>query len=109
MKSLEGFQHYKLVGGILAMICWWKNYFFLVKVSAMLEITEGFLVNCLYHKVLEIVICFNFTMIHSTTCSLYFHDIVFTLSLSGTKINDPTAAKFLTCFMEKAEELSLLK
>ena len=75
----------------------------------MLEITEGFLVNCLYHKVLEIVICFNFTMIHSGTCSLYFHDIVFTLSLSGTKISDPTAAKFLTCFMEKAKELSLLK
>ena len=96
------------MGGILAMICWWKNNF-LVKVSAMLEITKGFLVNCLYHKVLEIIICCNFTMIHSGTCSLYFHDIVFTLSLSGTKINDPTAAKFLTCFMEKAEELSLLK
>ena len=97
-----------ILGGILAMICWWKNIF-LVKVSAMLEITKGFLLNYLYHKVLEIFICCNFTMIHSSTCSLYFHDIVFTLSLSGTKINDPTAAKFLTCFMEKAEELSLLK
>ena len=48
-------------------------------------------------------------MIHSGNYSLYLHDIVFTLSLSGTKINDPSAAKSLACFMEKAEELSVLK
>ena len=33
----------------------------------------------------------------------------FTLSLSGTKVNDPSAAKALACFMEKATMLSSLK
>ena len=51
-----------------------------------------------------------FLMIHSgNNYSLYLHDVAFTLSLSGTKIDDPTAAKSLVCFMEKAEELYLLK
>ena len=48
-------------------------------------------------------------MIHSGIYCLCLHDIAFTLSLSGTKINDPAAAKSLACFMEKTEELSLLK
>ena len=52
---------------------------------------------------------FIFLMIHSGIYSLYLGDIAFALSLSGTKVNDPTAAKSLACFMEKAKELSLLK
>ena len=32
----------------------------------------------------------------------------FTFSLSGTKVNDPSAAKALTCFMEKVTMLSSL-
>ena len=35
--------------------------------------------------------------------------VVFTLSLSGTKLNDPNAVKALACFMEKTEVLSSLK
>ena len=41
---------------------------------------------------------------------MYFvHTFAFTLSLSGTKVNDPSAAKALACFMEKATMLSSLK
>ena len=35
--------------------------------------------------------------------------VAFTLSLSGTKLNDPSAVKALACFMEKTEVLSSLK
>ena len=42
------------------------------------------------------------------TVMYFVHTFGFTFSLSGTKVNDPSAAKALGCFLEKATMLSSL-